>query len=178
MTRLFSRNQLPVRAASSLSLVRISNGSWKRRYSSSCHCSARLPGQTIEAALQVAARDQLLDEQAGHDGLAGAGVVGEQEAQRLARQHRLVDGRDLVRQRLDQRGVDGQHRIEQVRQADAMRLGDEAEQRAVAVEAPGPALLHDFEARLVVRGTAARWRPGRTAPCRSAREPRSRTTGR
>ena len=31
MTRLVSRNQLPVRAASSLSLVRISNGRWKRR---------------------------------------------------------------------------------------------------------------------------------------------------
>ena len=47
MTRSVSRNQLRVRAASSLSLVRISKGSWNRRYSSSCHCSARLPGQTI-----------------------------------------------------------------------------------------------------------------------------------
>ena len=103
-----------------------------------------------EAALQVAAGDQLLDEQAGHDRLAGAGVVGEQEAQRLARQHRLVDRRDLVRQRLDERGVDRQHRIEEVREADAVRLGDEAEERAVAVEAPGAALLDDLEARLVV----------------------------
>ena len=48
------------------------------------------------------------------------------------------------------RGVDGQHRVEEVRQADAVRLGDQAEQRAVAVEAPGPALLDDLEARLVV----------------------------
>ena len=103
-----------------------------------------------QAALQVAAGDQLLDQQAGHDRLAGAGVVGEQEAQRLARQHRLVDGRDLVRQRLDDRGVDGQHRVEEVREADALRLGDEPEQRAVAVEAPGPALLDDLEPRLVV----------------------------
>lgn len=46
MTRFVSRNQLPVRAASILSLVRISNGRLKRRYNSSCHCSARLPGQT------------------------------------------------------------------------------------------------------------------------------------
>ena len=103
-----------------------------------------------QAALQVAAGDQLLDEQAGHDRLAGAGVVGQQEAQRLARQHRLVDRGDLVRQRLDERGVDRQHRIEEVRQADAVRLGDQAEERAVAVEAPGPALLDDLEARLVV----------------------------
>ena len=94
-------------------------------------------GADDQAALQVAARDQLLDQQPGHDRLARAGVVGQQEAQRLARQHRLVDGRDLVRQRLDDRGVDGQHRVEEVGQADALRLGDQAEEGAVAVEAPG-----------------------------------------
>ena len=88
-------------------------------------------GADDQAALQVAAGDQFLDEQPGHDGLAGAGIVGEQETQRLARQHGLVDGRDLVRQRFDQRGVDGEHRVEQMRKADAMRLGDEAEQCAI-----------------------------------------------
>ena len=36
-------------------------------------------GRDDEAALQVAAEQQLLDEQAGHDGLARAGIVGEQE---------------------------------------------------------------------------------------------------
>ena len=60
--------------------------------------SARLPGQTIRHPLQVAAGDQLLDQQPRHDGLARAGVFGEQEAQRLARQHRVVDAGDLVRQ--------------------------------------------------------------------------------
>ena len=64
---------------------------------------------------------------------------------------RLVDRGDLVRQRLDQRGVNGQDRIEEMRQADALRLGDQAEERAVAIEAPRPALLHDLEPRLVVR---------------------------
>ena len=103
-----------------------------------------------EAALEVAADDQLLDEQARHDGLAGAGVVGEQEAQRLARQHRLVDRRDLVRQRLDDAGGDRDVGIEEVRQVDAVRLGDEAEELAVAVEAPGAAHLDELEARLVV----------------------------
>lgn len=58
-------------------------------------------GANDQAALQVAARDQLLDEQACHDRLAGAGIVGQQEAQRLARQHRLVYRGDLVRQRID-----------------------------------------------------------------------------
>ena len=107
-------------------------------------------GADDEAALEVAARDQLLDEEPGHDRLAGARVVGQQEPQRLARQHRLVDRGDLVRQRIDQRSVDGQHWIEEVGQADAMRFGDEAKQRAVAVEAPGAALFDDLEARLVV----------------------------
>ncbi len=96
-------------------------------------------GADDEAALQVAAGDELLDEEPGHDGLAGAGVVGEQEAQRLARQHRLVDGGDLVRQRLDDGGVDRQHRVEEVGEANAVGLGDQAEEGAVAVEAPGPA---------------------------------------
>ena len=115
----------------------------------------------------------------GHDRLAGAGVVGEQEAQRLARQHRLVDGRDLVRQRLDERGVDGEHRIEQMREADALRLGDEPEQRAVAVEAPRPALLDDLQIaarRVAVEQLVADL--ARRRPCRSVRAPPSRTTGR
>ncbi len=107
-------------------------------------------GADDQAALQVAPGDQLLDEQAGHDGLAGAGVVGQQEAQRLARQHGLVDGGDLVRQRIDHGGVHRQHRVEEMGQADAVGLGDQAEEGAVAVETPGPALLDDLQAGLVV----------------------------
>ena len=103
-----------------------------------------------EAALQIAADDQLLDEQPRHDRLAGARVVGQQETQRLARQHRLVDRRDLVRERVDKGRVDGEHRVEQMRQADAMRFGHEPEQMAVAVEAPGAALLDHVKARFVV----------------------------
>jgi hypothetical protein len=37
-----------------------------------------------------------------------------------------------------------------VRQADAVRLGNEAEESAVAVEAPWPARFDDLETRLVV----------------------------
>ena len=65
-------------------------------------------------------------------------------------QHVLVDGGDLVRQRIDDGGVDRQHRVEQMGQPDALRFGHQPEQRAVAVEAPGPALLDDLEPRLVV----------------------------
>src|SRR5690606_8074448 len=42
------------------------------------------------------------------------------------------------------------HRVEEVRQADAVGLGDEAEKGAIAVEAPGPPGLDKLKARLVV----------------------------
>jgi hypothetical protein len=107
-------------------------------------------GADDQAALEIAARDQLLDEQTRHDRLAGAGVVGEEEAQRLARQHRLVDRGDLVRQRVHERGMNREHGVEEVRQADAVGFRDEAEEGAVAVEAPGSARFDHCEARLVV----------------------------
>ena len=43
-----------------------------------------------EAALHVSPDHEFLDEEACHDGLVGARVVGEQEAQRLAREHLAV----------------------------------------------------------------------------------------
>ena len=94
-------------------------------------------GTDDETALEVPAGDQLLDEQPRHDGLAGARVVGEQEAKGLPGQHGFVDRGDLMRQRLDDRSVHGEHGVEEMGETDPLRLGDEAEQRAVAVEAPG-----------------------------------------
>src|SRR5207247_133408 len=58
-----------------------------------------------QAAVQVTADQQFLDEEASHDGLAGAGVVGQQEAQRLARQHLAINRGDLVWQRLNKGGM-------------------------------------------------------------------------
>ena len=58
-------------------------------------------GGDDQAALDVVAQHQLLDVEPGHDRLAGAGVVGEEEAQRSARQQLAVDRPDLVGQRLD-----------------------------------------------------------------------------
>ena len=43
-----------------------------------------------------------------------------------------------------------QHRVEQVGEPDAVGLGDQAEQRPIAVEAPRPPLLDHFELRLPV----------------------------
>lgn len=85
----------------------------------------------------IGPHDQFADVEARHDGLARAGVVGQDEAQRLTRQHRLVDGGDLVRQRLDVGGVDGHHRIEQKRQVDPLGLAGENKLFPVAVNAHG-----------------------------------------
>ena len=59
----------------------------------------------------------------GHDGLAGAGVVGKQKAQRLLRQHSLVDRNSLVWKRVDPCGLARECRIElvSVRQAIGFR---------------------------------------------------------
>jgi hypothetical protein len=84
-------------------------------------------GADDQAALEIAADDELLDEEACHDRLARAGIVGEQEPQRLARQHRLRG--DLVGQWIDQRRVDRQHRVEEMRETDPVRLGHEPEER-------------------------------------------------
>ena len=135
-------------------------------------------GADDQAPLQVAAGDQLLDQQPRHDGLARAGVVGEQEAQRLTRQHRVVDAGDLVRQRVDHRRVDRQQRVEQVREADALRFGHQPEQRAVAVEAPRPPLGDDLEPGLVVAVEQFVGDRAGLRLCRSARPPPSRTTAR
>ena len=46
--------------------------------------------------------------------------------------------------------MDGQHRIEQVREADALRFGNQAEQRTITVKTPRAALLDDFQRGLVI----------------------------
>ena len=178
MARSFSRNQLPVRAASSLSLVRISKGRWKRRYSSSCHCSARLPGQTMRQRWRSPRAISSLMSSPAMIVLPAPGSSASRKRSGWRGQHRLVDRGDLVRQRIDERGVDREHGIEQMREADAVRLGDEAEEGAVAVEAPWPPCLDDLEAWLVVAVEQLVRDPAGRGPCRSARAPRSRTTGR
>jgi nitrite reductase/ring-hydroxylating ferredoxin subunit len=85
-------------------------------------------------SFEVTANQQFLDEQPRHDGLAGARIVGEQETQRLPRQHFAVNGGDLVGQRLDLGGTDGEIRIEKIGKPDAVGFGREPQQAAVGVE--------------------------------------------
>ena len=79
-------------------------------------------------------------------------------------QHGLVNGGDLVRQRLHQRSVDGKQRVEEMCKADALGFSGEPIGRAVAVEAPEMILCDNFETRFVVAvkdflGNAAGRRP-------------------
>ena len=55
-----------------------------------------------------------------------------------------------MRQRFDNRRVHREHRVEEMGEADSLRLGYQAEQRTVAVEAPGAPDLDDLEPGLVV----------------------------
>ena len=85
-------------------------------------------------ALGEAAKLQFADEQAGHDRLAGAGVVGEQEPDARELEQVVVDGLELVRQRIDTRDRETEVRVELVGDAEGVSLKAEAEQSAVAVE--------------------------------------------
>ena len=60
------------------------------------------------------------------------------------REHLAVDRADLMWERVEVRRVDSEVRVEQVREADAERLGSEAEELAVSIEAPGPPLALDL----------------------------------
>jgi len=84
----------------------------------------------------MGAHDEFADVEASHDGLACAGIVGEDEPEWLGRQHRLVNGGDLVRERVDVGRVDGHHRVEQESQINALGFNDQFEGLAIAFEGP------------------------------------------
>src|SRR5262245_32842 len=74
-------------------------------------CFSQTTWADHEAPLQVAASDQLLHKQAGHDRFAGTRIVRQRAAHGLAWQHRFVNGGDLVWQGVHDRRVYGQDRV-------------------------------------------------------------------
>src|SRR5207249_6810856 len=80
-----------------------------------------------EASLKIAPGDQFFDEQSRHDGLSSTRIICQKKSQWLTRQHRLIHRRNLVRERIDQRSVNGENRIKQMREANSMRLGHQSE---------------------------------------------------
>ena len=54
-------------------------------------------GAHNQTPVEITTGDQFLHQQTGHDRLASPGIVGQQESQRLAGEHDVIDGGDLVR---------------------------------------------------------------------------------
>ncbi len=100
-------------------------------------------------ALGIGAHQQLADKQPGHDGLASARIVSQHISQGLAQQHGLVDGRNLMRQRLHVRRVDRHHRVEQMRQRDTVGLGRQFERHPRRIKGPRPPGFGERQGRLV-----------------------------
>ena len=82
-----------------------------------------------EDALDQAAQLQFADQQAGHDRLARAGVVGEQEAHPRELEQIVVNRLKLVRQRIDAADRQAEIRIELVGDAEGIGLQAEPQQR-------------------------------------------------
>ncbi len=87
-----------------------------------------------EDAVGETAKAQLLEQQTGHDGLAGTGVVSEQEAHQRRLQHIAIDRVELVRQRCDGRDIDREVRVVLVGETDAERLDGQLEGLWIARE--------------------------------------------
>ena len=102
-----------------------------------------------QTTLQITASNQLLDEQTGHDGFAGTGVIRKDVTQRQARQHLLIYCRDLVGQGLNSRSVDRQIRVKQVCQMDAVRFGYEAHLIGICAETPRQTVTQHIHGRLI-----------------------------
>ena len=88
----------------------------------------------MSVALDQAADLQLLEQQARHDRLAGAGIVGQQEADARQFQEVVVDRLQLVRQRIDAGDREREERVVLVGQAEPVGFDAEAEQAGVAVK--------------------------------------------
>jgi hypothetical protein len=79
---------------------------------------------------------QFLEQQAGHDGFAGAGVVGKQEADTRIAQDIVVNRFNLVRQRIYLRNAYCKKGIKLMGITDALRLHRKEESFTPSTEVP------------------------------------------
>ena len=104
-------------------------GDDERKAEQGAHLALPVPDQTgrgdDEHAANQAARQHLPDVKPGHDGLAGACIIGEQEPQPGLREHPLVHGEPLVRQRLNERRLGREGGVEEVAVGEALPLSDD-----------------------------------------------------
>lgn len=118
-------------------------------------------GADDQAALEIATGYQFLDKQARHDGLARAGVVGQHIPQGNATQHFLIDGGNLMGERLYVGRMYGQVGIEEMGVMDAPGFGNKAQPRPIGIKAPGEAGLPHCQRGLIltIEEPAARLSP-------------------
>ena len=81
-------------------------------------------GRDDEHPPREAPRQHLAHVEPGHDRLARAGVVGQQEPERRSFEHAFVDGNPLVRERVDERGLRCEGRVGHMAVGKAPRFGD------------------------------------------------------
>ena len=96
-------------------------------FSSRCHWKVRFAGVDDQRPLDEPADLQLLEQQARHDRLAGARVVGQQEADARQLDEVVVDRFELVRQRVDAGDREREVRIVLVGQPETQSLDSRAE---------------------------------------------------
>ena len=101
-------------------------------------------------AFQIPADEQFLEKQSRHDGLARAGVVREDVAERQARQHLLIDGRDLMRQGIDGRGMHSKIGVEEVGDVDAVCLRGKAQIVRIRIKRPRQVRTTHRKPRLIL----------------------------
>ena len=97
------RGRLQTRARGPSAAVIRRSSPPKNRAKSACHFVTRCAGATTSARLTKPSRCISRRYSPGHDRLAGARLIGEQEPQAWLRQHRPVDCVHLVRVRLQRR---------------------------------------------------------------------------
>ena len=96
----------------------------------------QVPRTDNEAAVHVSPHAEFFDEESCHDGLAGAWVVSQKESERLTGEHFPIDRCDLVGEGIEDRRVDGEEGVEQMREVNPVRFRDQAKEAAIRLEGP------------------------------------------
>lgn len=93
---------------------------------------------------------QFFDEEACHDGFACSRIIGQEVAERLPGDHLFVDCGNLVRQGIDQRGMDCEQGIKEISHPYSVRFRNQSKHTCIGIEAPGLPWFDDFNGGLSI----------------------------
>ena len=132
-------------------------------FSSRCHWNVRFAGATISVRRTSPRSLQFLEQQPRHDRLARAGVVGQEEADARQLEEVVVDGLELVRQRIDPGDREREVGVVLVGEPEPLGLDAEPEENGVAVVCPSAGVTLISASRSLL--SKSWWyRPGADAP--------------